>query len=365
MTIDTAVILAGAVARGAYEAAALTVALPKLNLDLGKTIFVGTSAGALNAALWAVQATPSAALAASGKEVEDIWRSFDDSDVFRLGVKLPLDTSPLRATIAQHFKPAVIKKNLAAGSLGGLAVVATSFGETVAGSRARVFYQTAGHAPEKSPSSTIDYVRAVIDRDHLMASSAVPVVFPPIEIGDAWHMDGGVRLNTPLSVGLAFGARRLVIITTHTAEYPRRPGDQAERPSGNDAAASILHNMLADGLIEDLRQLKARNAEPRKDDTLVQHVVIAPPAGLLAREAREALDGSPGSRVGVPSALGHDVRRKLRYRGIDVLLGRLLGDGVGRDELLSYLYFEPEFFARQLALGAAHAKKAVAKGWTT
>lgn len=368
MTIDTAVILAGAVARGAYEAAALSVALPKLEVDLGKTLFVGTSAGALNAALWAVGATPNVSLAGVGTSVENVWRGIDDSDVFSVGLRLPssgavLSTAPLRKTIGDHFKPSVVAKNLQAGSLGGLAVVATSFGASVAGARAHVFYQTTGITPQPSPSSTIDYLPATIDVNHLVASSAVPAVFPPVKISNVWYMDGGVRLHTPLAVGLAFGAKRLIVVTTHTADYPLPAAYQAGQPSGSDAVASILHNMLADGLIEDLRRLKARNATGKPGDVIVEHVVIAPQAGLLARDAMLAFAGRPGSRLNVSSRLGHDTLRKLRYQGIYHALLGSLGSGVGRDELFSYFYFEPAFFTRQLARGLADAQAAVTTGW--
>src|SRR5512144_3450828 len=77
-----AIVLSGAVARGAFQAGALAELVPALERDgLAPTVWLGTSAGSINAVLWGSAAHRGAAAAA--EEVLGVWRRMSDDDVVR------------------------------------------------------------------------------------------------------------------------------------------------------------------------------------------------------------------------------------------------------------------------------------------
>jgi NTE family protein len=200
---------------------------------------------------------------------------------------------------------------------------------------------------------------------HLLASAAIPVLFPPEYVPEpaavrGWYVDGGVRLNAPLGAALAAGVTRVVVVSGHSAGVPpsHGPVDRGDPP---DMAASIavsLRAVLADGLADDLQALGRRNRwVERMRDTLpadavpyrsVPYLLVAPEDGRLAALAADAFR---------PSMLPPDA-----YWAIGRLLD-VLGDGPGRDELLSLILFDPDYATAQVKLGREHAEQALATGW--
>lgn len=380
----TAVVIAGAVARGAYEAAAMAELLPRVLPDLSSTFFLGTSAGAINAALWARFAEPGRPIAEVGEAVKNVWASIDEKKVFGGlstliagtvtgaardflvdgGLSNLVDTTPLRHTVERELQPEVIARNLAAGAFAGVGVAATFCGINPASDRTHLFLQGLQTPALAAADSGIDYIPALLTPEHILASSAVPVLFDPVGVREkvdgpiAWYIDGGVRLNTPIAPAIALGARRIIVISSHTASYPKRDG-KSRRPSINDSIGQLLHSVLADGMIEDLRRLKSRNhlvevAQRQNQPALtskegrryerIPHIVVAPEPGQLAGKARAALDKIE------PVSL-----RTLLARTADTLL-RPGGEGNGRDEVLSYVLFDHDYFNRQFELGIEHAR---------
>src|SRR3954454_17998033 len=143
----TAVVISGAGARGAYESGVLAELLPALfPQGLGSVVLLGTSAGAINAALWASRARPGRSLHEVGEEVCNVWVEFDQRKVFAplprtafniLKHFLPpftgfgnvlslLDTTPLVENAEQTLNEAHIADNVEQGALAGIGVVATS-----------------------------------------------------------------------------------------------------------------------------------------------------------------------------------------------------------------------------------------------
>ena len=398
-----AVVLSGAGARGAFQAGALQVLVPALAAGgCRPTIWLGTSAGSINSALWAARADLDPDRAAA--EVVSVWERMSDDDVYEplLPLALPrtllqlgagallgrgpgttslLDTSPLRRTGAEVLSPERVAANLASGAVEALGIVATRMpGERdadVAGTasgRSVLFLDE--HRPGEyagNPDRALDVERGPLGVDHVLASSAIPVAFPPVRLPApaGWYVDGGVRLNTPLHPAIGLGADRVLVVSATSTSYAApAPGEPLGTiPDVADAAALVLHATLADRTTEDLRAL-------RRTNRLVQAVERAGQPGLLASSTGRAYRTVPVIAVSPPAgAMGRAAERLFeeRTRGwgrlaeLDSwLLGRALrgaGDGVGRRELLSYLFFDEEYFAAGVALGRAAAERALAAGW--
>jgi NTE family protein len=375
-----AVVIAGAGARGAFEAGALSVLMPALFESLSDVVLLGTSAGAVNAALWAQYARPGRPLQAVADQVCKFWCELDVSRVYKpilLGLgqralefswmfgRVPslLDTTPLEKHCQSIFQPQQLARNIAKRSLAGVGLVATTCPDDGSGGRSHVFLQARRDIrhPDPDPSSALDYLPTILSHQHILASAAIPMAFPPVGVPDAqggigYYTDGGVRLNTPISPALDLNAQRLVIVSSHATVYPKA-GKIAEKPDVIDIAAQSVHSILADGMIEDLRLLKRinsmvrqANGQPLMDETAhpprpyreVPVIAVAPQPGVLAQTAR-------------------DFRPAFSLRGLEYAFVRHLfagfGSGAGNDELLSYLLFNREFANKQIDLGKQSARQ--------
>src|SRR5204862_3860032 len=141
-----------------------------------------------------------------------------------------------------------------------VAVTATS-----AYSGRTVVFHAGGGTPPPDPVRQIDYVDTELRPEHVRASGAIPVIFPPVHVAvperaRGWYYDGGTRLNTPIKPALALGAERVVVIGLNS--IARAPGDRlaAElRPNLFEGAAQIVQALLIDRLVEDVRELAEEN----------------------------------------------------------------------------------------------------------
>ena len=364
-----AVVAAGAGARGAFEAGALSVLLPWLDeRGLRPTIYVGTSAGAINATLLA--ATAQLPAGEAGEQLLEFWRSVTIRKVFRsplrsgpstlatylgqlLGVAHVvslLDTAPLadfaEQTFARFAEP--LQRNIASGAVAALAVVATDAHE-----RTSVFADLAPgmSAPAVNVGRAIDYLPATVTFRHVLASSAIPVLFRPIEVDGAYYTDGGVRLNVPLAPAVALGATRLVVVATHPETYPAAPPTAAHPrpPDVIDSVAGALGSLLADGMVEDLHTLDKLNAHA--NGTTVRLI----PRLFVGPETRGEL-GELAARLYAERPHGRRAIRELDFRLAHALLGRAeRGDG----DLLSYILFDEAFLEQAIQLGIGYARRTI------
>lgn len=370
MTGRTGLVLAGAGARGAYEAGALSVLLPALEAQGQRpTVLVGTSAGALNATFLAHRADQPADGATS--ELLDLWLRMSRKDVFsysplalariallELGIgdrpHGAVDTGPLRRTVDGAIGDwGRIRDNVDNGHLDALAIVTTaaSSGRTVvwvdggepraAGSR---------QLPELDLKKGVEYRAAVgrIGVEHVLASAAIPIVFPPIEIETGlhtseWFVDGGLRLNTPIKPAIQLGATRVAIVSTdpatHAALLPPQPRNV---PDTDDLVLHALQALLADPLIEDMWRLAGVNTllgqGSRAGKSQIPYLFVGPRArGLLGQQAGAVAKGLRFSEL----------------RAFSWLLGR---QGSQHEELLSYFMFDPAFFEAAAQLGKRDAR---------
>jgi NTE family protein len=377
-TNDTvALVLAGGGARGAYEAGALSVLLPVLEARGERPrIVIGTSVGALNASFLAANAhRPAGDLI---PEALAIWetlrwgevarRLLSGGSLSRLGdyagevLGLPgarleslLDPAPLRATVRERIDFAELQANVRSGKLDAAGVVATS-----ALTGRSVVFHAGRDSPPRDVRRGIDYVAADLAEDHVLASSAIPAIFPAVHVerpplARGWYFDGGTRLNTPIKPALALGAQRVIVIALGSLAPgpPQLAGE--ERPDALEAVGQILLGLLEDQLTADLQTLVSIN---------------------------ELTVGAPGSRIGekrtVPyiviapaerDAIGQRALRVFRehysgplqaIRAPDIaLLARLIAGGADAQhaELLSFLLFAPEFSRALVELGQADARR--------
>lgn len=379
MAIKTAVVIAGAVARGAYEAGALKTVLSELLTpeDLRQTLFVGTSAGAINAVLWAGLADGTRSVADIGEAVCEVWEGLRDTDVFALLASAAratstlltgrgrhfLDTKPFAETVRKKLAALSITENIESGRIGGVAIAATFCGATAAGARSDIFYQSRETPRRPKPFTALRYLPTRIEAAHALASAAVPALFAPISVNGAFYVDGGVRLNTPMAPAIDFRAKRIILVSSHATYYPP-PLPLEHAPNPDDSVALLLHSILADKMIEDLARLRQINKlkldHPKVPFRSIEHVVVSPEPGLLAKQARAALDQASQLRASLlhPS----NAYRAARYRLIEAAVERL-GAGNGADELLSYVLFDPSYFVSQIAQGSKDAAEAAKRGW--
>lgn len=377
--------LAGGGARGAYELGALSVLLPLLE-QRGESprVFVGTSVGAINAASLAATSHLPAREAISGELAR--WHEVDRGAVIapilpRLpltalrfagellslpGVRVSslLDPSPLGRNLHRWIDWSQLHQNLAGPADRRLAVVATA----ARTGRAVTFVE--GRNGGKLPSShVVDYVAARIEREHVRASAAIPILFPAVRVehppeARGWYIDGATRLNTPIKPALDLGAQRLIVIGTGSIiPPPKDPGrHEAPAPDLGGSALHLLQGALADPLVEDLRKLaeintfyantadspaaaRHRRAHGKPPYRRVPYMFIAPrtPAAI-ATLATEVFH----SRYGGLKAL--------RSPDLAVLSHLLGGQSHTHGELLSYLLFDREFIAALIEMGAQDAE---------
>jgi NTE family protein len=371
-----AVVLAGGGARGAYEAGALSVLLPVLEKrGLAPRIVIGTSVGALNASFLAANVQRPADQLAT--EALGVWESISWTDVAQpllsLGTLLRLsgyagevlgvpgarldsllDPAPLRTSLQERVDFPQISRNVQAGHLDTVGVVATS----AATSRSVVFHDGLASPPPDLVRG-IDYVQTQLSEDKVLASAAIPAIFPAVHVeaprrARGWYFDGGTRLNTPLKPALEFGAERVVVVALNSLAPgpPKLAGNQ--RPDALEGAGQILTGLLGDQLTSDVHTLATIN-------TLTRSTSVTPgkkrrvPFMVIAPEQRDTI---------AKAALR--VLRKQYSGPLDAirspdltLLTQLLAGRAGPQhaELLSYLLFSPEFARALINLGQKDAQR--------
>lgn len=367
------VVIAGAGARGAYEAGALSVLIPALETEgLHPSIFVGTSAGAINAAGFGALINYGAAEAS--RRVLEVWRMIRPHRVYdpvawglarqglgtlravaagrtRPSVGL-LDPRPLTALLEAQIPWGQIPENLRHPELlEAVAVAATDEQDH----RTRLFVAQDSNRPlpDPDPVRAIDYRLATLGSRHVMASSALPVAFPAVQVeaggpDPRWYADGGLRLNTPLEPAIALGAQRLVVVATSPMD-PSASSPPGGSPGLATGLAQVLHTILADRMGEDLRVLQDKNtwspttARTGRPLQTIPFVFTGPADPMAMAELVAEILGPSSARPTVGD----------RLRGLP---GRVLARDLAACEDLSYLFFDPDFIEAAIERGQADAR---------
>jgi NTE family protein len=327
-------------------------------------VICGTSAGAINAAMLAMHADD---FRTGVARLTRLWRSIRAQDVYSAefttlpGLALAgvsnafsngrrnrarpvalLGTEPLARLLATHLDFGRLDAQIKRGALRALAINATSY----ASGQAVTFFQGAlSLSPWRRMRRHGRPAQLAVE--HLLASSAIPFIFPPAPIGDEYFMDGSVRQGAPLSPALRLGAKRIVVIAVGQFSGARTPDPSAPGrfPSLGQMTGHALSSIFLDNLGSDLERLTQTN----------RLVDLIPPEALTARgldvEHVDAFVLTPSRDLG-EMALAY---RQHLPPGIRVLL-RGFGDTQGTGaNLTSYLLFDRHFCGALMTLGYTDA----------
>jgi NTE family protein len=338
-------------------------------------VLSGTSVGAINACyLAAHMADPTHGV----RRLVDLWRNIRMDDVMGFGPRHIMglsrvltggaegsgifDVSPIASLVHREIPWRAVARSLRHRHLQALSVSTTevSTGRTV------IFMQTGPHGtlPTTAPPRTI--IRAdLIGPQHALASAAIPLLFPPVKIGESLYLDGGVRQNTPIAPALRLGATHVFAIGLSREvrgldEEPAVPGNQA--PNAMFIAGKVLNAFMLDHIDNDIELLRRVNSmvddgvRAYGPEFLVRLNAQARANGTSAYRRVEHLTVRPTEDIGRMAA--EQVRRG-QFRGGSALIRsvlRLLDVGTVREaDLLSYLLFDGAFASRLIDLGRADA----------
>jgi NTE family protein len=366
-----ALVLAGGGARGAYEAGVLSVLLPALAPDERPNLIIGASVGAINGtylaatlpdgsdpalpterALWEAIHWGDVLASPSLRDLDRIARAaLTFTGLLSLDIPALLDATPLKQTVQRLIPFERIQEHVAEGRLIAAAVVATS---ALTG-RSVVFHQGGTPDEVRDDKRGIVYVPTTLNEQHVRASSAIPAVFSAVEVthGPAagWYFDGGIRLNAPIKPALSLGAERVIVVGLNSIAAAQERIAGPERPDLFAGAAHVLDALLADPLVEDIQTLTTINElvgeRPRAGHRKVPYIFIAPPErDTIGRIARNVFRRYYGGLFHAHRSPQLAFFGRLVDAGSDPLHG----------ELLSYLFFAPEFAHALIVRGREDAQ---------
>lgn len=363
VTPITGLVLTGGGARAAYQVGALRALGEIVGGSQPFQVLVGASAGAINSAGLAIHADDYTAGVA---HLLATWRLLSPDQVYRTdykslvaigakwvqqlssgglvgkaSVNALLDTAPLRELLARTLDMRRIRTHAQAGHLHGVALTATSYHS---GTAVTFFDGAAGISPWVR--STRIGSRAELSVEHVLASSAIPMFFPPVSIEGSWYGDGCVRLNAPLSPAIHLGADRILAIgiryarTAHETIALNRAAARP-RPMVSEISGVLLNAIFLDSLDADAELLERVNGTlsllSREQFARMKHPMRPLPL-LVLRPSRDL-----GS---LAVEQYREFPRMLRY-----LLRGIGATGDQGWDLVSYLAFEPAYIERLLELG--------------
>lgn len=355
----TALVLSGGGARAAYQVGVLTAIADSLPRDARNPfdIICGTSAGALNAT---VLATHAVRLRNGVRGLEKVWGGLSAEQVYRTdwssflqlllrwlfaGARRGesdspyslLDNAPLAELISRVINFKKIARQLESGNLYALSVTAAGYssGESVS------FYQSAAPIPPWRRARRVG-MPAEIRPEHLLASSALPLLFPATRIGEQYFGDGAIRQLAPLSPALHLGASRILVVGVSGG-----PRELAKRipegsyPSTAQIIGHVLNSAFVDAFEGDVERLERINRTLRLIPEEVRRAnrMELREVGLLKIMPSEPIDE-------LAAAHAHELPRNIRTL--------LSGWGATRrtgGTAVSYLLFEQGFVREMIALG--------------
>ncbi|MES2200851.1 MAG: patatin-like phospholipase family protein [candidate division FCPU426 bacterium] len=366
---NIALALTGGGARAAYQAGVvrgLAELWPEKKSPFN--IITGISAGSINACLLAHYNDD---FKAGSLKLWDIWNKLESNQVIqadsmtqlKLALQLLrdlvlggffkshvssslLNSAPLRKLIDDHVDFDRIRAHISSGDLKAFGVTATNYHNGCA----ITFFEGAEGLHEWSRSNHLSE-RASIGTSHIMASAAIPVFFPPIQINNRYYGDGSVRLLSPLSPSLHLGADRIVAVGIRQSKEPEQYREMESRSHADitfaDIAGVFLNAIFLDSLESDLQRMIRINHTllqfaPEKLSEMPGTMRVVPIQAI--RPSRDLGTIASGNIERFPFLLRHLLRGigARRRRGQDVL---------------SYLAFDGSYCGKLLRMGYKDAMK--------
>lgn len=355
-------ILSGGGARGAYQAGVLrgiAEIAAELGVDRPFRVVAGVSAGAVNAGYLAAAADN---FQTATEHLTKNWQEIEAERVFktdaltagRLGVKFALDaaigalyqkklarslldTSPLWDYLTEKIDFGKISRHLQDGHLDAVALTAMNY----TSSHSITFVESARSFTAWDRSRRRSQP-AKLGVEHIMASSAIPLFFPPVRVGEDHFGDGSLRNTAPLSPAIHLGAERLIVISVRRPDPITPPNTTGIEPSLARVLGVILNALLMDAIEFDMERLSRINQ--------TVDVIPAETRQRLSLRKVDYLWIRPSVDIGA-IATGHyeHLPRVIRY------LVSGLGSAREASELTSYLLFNSQFCSELVRVGREDA----------
>jgi NTE family protein len=383
-------VLAGGSARGAYEVGVVRYIVEDVARALGRPIPIdiisGTSAGSINAAMLAGHADKPTA---RGELLARQWTSLALEDIVRpapgeilhLATRMLgrsaraggkegrrggiLDPSAIECIVRENTPFAKIGEHIRSGQLAALSISTTE----VASGRTVVFVQRREPGVPRWGSDPTMIARAAqINADHVLASAAVPLLFPAVEVDHHFYCDGGLRQNVPLSPARRLGADGLIVVNPrYIRETTPLPSTARERerefPDPLFVFGKAMNALLLDRIENDIRRLQKLNAVldagarrfgPDFGATLNEEL------GRSGESALRPLDVvyiRASQDIGVLAAeYVRSAEFARRARGLVGRALRRIGEGETEADVLSYVLFDGPFAGLLIEMGMSDAR---------
>jgi NTE family protein len=360
--MSRALILTGGGARAAYQVGVLKGIASILPRSVYNPfpIICGTSAGAINALSIAGRAGP---FRLRSKKLETIWHNLHASDVYRTdfrgvtanvfhvlasflhsgyGIGRPislLDNAPLRQLLESHVRFDYLDSAIENGELEAIAISAMSYGsgQSVTFFQGQPTIKPWTRARRRGEKTTITI-------DHLMASTAIPSLFPAVNIDSSYYGDGAVRQLKPISPALHMGARQLLIIgVSDNATSKPTQANADHSPSIAQIVGHMFNSAFIDSIESDLETLRSINrlANAVPESLRINNgITDLNPIDVLSISPSQSIDQIAKDHI---DELPRSLKLFLRLTGANAQ-----GGGTSA---ASYLLFEPGFCRKLIDLG--------------
>jgi len=360
-------VMTGGGARGAYQAGVLKrIGEIKRVQSQGNPfpIVGGASAGAINGS---ALATGSDDFSRVTKVIAELWAKLRPSDIFRCDVLTQahnsltwimdlsfggvlggghahslLDATPLKRFLSKHLDCNRIQDNIKRGHMYALAISATNYNT----GKSYLFIQGAKGHPMWNRSRRVT-LATKISVDHICASAAIPLVFPPVRLdtpgGAAFFGDGCVRLQQPLSPIIRLGAERVFAIGVRceATEHQEEAVDE-KNPSLAQVLGVLFNVMFLDHLATDIEHLERLNQ-------LLESGQIGP-SDANGCERMRPLESFIITPTVDLSQLADQHRKDMPYL-IQYFVNSLGRDATSCADLMSYLLFTSKYTTDLIEIG--------------